>query len=241
MQARQGKRNRRLALALGTGLAAVLAAVAVVALGSTTDSSAAVASRSAPSVLTGIPQHGLTLGNPGAKVELIEFGDLTSPVSKQTAEEVLPKVIRDDVAKGKAKLVFRNFGIIGPQSTTAGAAAVAAGEQGHGWDFIEDFFSRQRRENSGYVTAKFLGSIAKASGVEDLAAWRKARNDGKTRAAVEATTKEATKIGLKGAPTFAVRGPRTHGLEILELVGGATPLSEHAETAAIEKAIAAAG
>lgn len=233
------KKNHRRALALGTGLAALIAAVAMIVLGSAADSNAAGAPP-APSVLTGIPQHGLTLGDPGAKVELIEFGDLTAPIPRQAEEDVLPKVIRDDVATGKAKLAFRNFGIIGPQSTTAGAAAVAAGEQGHGWDFIELFFGKQRKENSGYVTAKFLDPIATASGIEDLAAWRKARNGGTARAEVEATTKEAKKLGLLGVPTFAVRGPRTHGLEILELVGS-RPVSDHDEAAAIERAIAAAG
>ena len=88
------------------------------------------------------------LGDPKAKVELIEYGDLQCPVCKAYSEEVLPQIIENQVKKGKAKLIFRNFTIIGPQSAPAGAAALAAGAQGRGWNYLELFYRNQGKENS---------------------------------------------------------------------------------------------
>ena len=79
------------------------------------------------SLLRGIPQQGLALGDPEAAVEVIEYGDLQCPVCKAYSEEILPPIIENQVKKGDARLVFRNFTFIGAQSPTAGAAALAAG------------------------------------------------------------------------------------------------------------------
>jgi protein-disulfide isomerase len=214
------KRIGRLRLALGGALLAI-AVVAFAGVGS------AGAER-----LDGIPQEGLTLGKAGAPVELIEYGDLECPICKQAAERVLPRVIRTQVATGKAKLTWRNFTIISPDSGVAGAAAIAAGEQGRGWSFIEAFLRRQRKEGTGYATDAFLESIAAEAGVEDLARWNEDRRGSKARDQVKASTREAGhKLDLAGTPTFAIRGPRTHGLKLLGTPGGAAPLVKAIEEA----------
>ena len=102
---------------------------------------------------------------------LVEFGDLQCPVCKGYSEEVLPQVIETQVRSGEAKLEFRNYTIIGPESMPAGAAAIAAGKQGRGWKFVELFYRNQGVEDSGYVTDEFLTAIAKGAGVPDIAKW----------------------------------------------------------------------
>ena len=73
-------------------------------------------------------------------------------------------MIETKVRNGEAKIDFRNFTIIGPQSVAAGAAALAAGEQGRGWNFLELFYRNQGVENSGYADDEFLDAMAKAPG-----------------------------------------------------------------------------
>ena len=115
------------------------------------------------------------LGDPKAKVELIEYGDLQCPVCKAYSEEFLPQIIEGQVKEGKAKLDFRNFTIIGDQSAPAGAAALAAGAQGRGWEYLELFYRNQGKENSGYADDEFLTAVAKGAGVKDIAKWNKDR------------------------------------------------------------------
>jgi protein-disulfide isomerase len=145
---------------------------------------------------------------------------------------LLPRVIWTEIATGKAKLVWRNFVIMGPDSGTAGAAAIAAGEQGHGWSFIEAFLRRQGEEGTGYATASFLESIATEAGVEDLARWNEDRRSSEARQQVKASTREAAhKLRLVGTPTFAIRGPHIDGLKVLGTPGSAAPLVKAIEEA----------
>jgi len=183
------------------------------------------------SLVNGVPQQGLTLGDPKAKVELIEYGDLQCPVCKAFSEEVLPPVIENQVKNGKAKLIFRNFLIIGPQSAPAGAAALAAGAQGRGWNYLELFYRNQGKENSGYATDEFLTAVAKGAGVKDIAKWQTERKGTEFTDEVTATTEQAQKFGFTGTPSFAIKGPSSNGTELL-----GTPSSPGEIEEAIEKA-----
>jgi len=183
-------------------------------------------------LLNGIPQDELVLGKPSAKVAVVEFGDLQCPVCKGYSEEVLPAVIESRVRGGEATLEFRNYTIIGPESIPAGAAAVAAGRQGRGWEFVELFYRNQGAEDSGYVTDGFLTAIAEGAGVPDIARWDKERKDKAVVREVEETTAEARSLGFEGTPSFAVEGPGTKGLE---------PIGTPGSIGALEEAISNAG
>ncbi len=176
------------------------------------------------SLLKGIPQEGTMLGDPKAKVTLYEFGDLQCPICKEYSEQVLPQLISGPVRSGEAKVEFRNFTIIGTQSPPAGAAALAAGKQGRGWNFIELFYRNQGPEGSGYVTGSFLTSIAKGAGVKDIAKWNTDRKSKHIKERVSSTTAQAESLGFTGTPSFAVEGPRTKGLKTLGTPGSAEAL-----------------
>jgi protein-disulfide isomerase len=180
--------------------------------------------------LEGIPQHGTVLGEPGAKATLIEFGDLQCPICKAYSEEVIPRIVNGPVRRGESKLDFRNFTIISQQSVPAGAAALAAGEQGRGWNFIELFYRNQGEERSGYVTDEFLTSIARGAKVPDIAKWNEQRKSKRLLNEVARTTREASNhYEFNGTPSFVVQGP-----------GRAESLGTPESTEEIEAAIGAA-
>jgi protein-disulfide isomerase len=221
------RRAKLMQMAAGAVFLAIVVVVVLIVLnasgeggGDTDLEGAAEISRS----LRGIPQEELLLGDPEAPVELVEFGDLQCPVCAGYAEEILPPVIENQVRRGEVKIDFRNFTIIGPQSVDAGAAALAAGAQGRGWNFLELIYRNQGRENSGFADDAFLKAVAKAAGVEDVARW----NEDRARLAVEVeeTSREAEKLGLEGTPTFAIRGPATDGLEVIGTPGSVEALEE---------------
>jgi protein-disulfide isomerase len=229
------RRQRMVKLAsAGAFLALVVVAVLIVVSSGNNgggDSSNIVEAKEVDRLLAGIPQKGMVLGDPGAKVKVLEFGDLQCPFCKGYSEEVLPQVIERRVRGGEATLDFRNFTIIGPQSKPAGAAAIAAGEQGRGWNFVELFYRNQGTEDSGYATDEFLTAIARAAGVPDLAKWNQSRKSEAAIARVEATNAEAENLGFSGTPSFALEGPGTKGVEAI-----GTPESVDALESAIENA-----
>lgn len=174
--------------------------------------------------LAGIPQNGMVLGDPQASVTVLEFADLQCPFCKGYSEEVVPQIIENQVRGGEAKLSFRNFTIIDEQSIPAGAAAVAAGKQGRGWNFVELFYRNQGIERSGYVTDEFLTAIAEGAGVPDIAKWNSDRKSKAVLDEVSATTEEARELGFNGTPSFAVEGPGTDGTEAIGTPGSAGEL-----------------
>lgn len=228
------RRTKLMQLASGAVFLAIVVVVALIVVNSSSSDSGGDAENiegaaEVASALQGIPQDEMVLGDPKAPVELVEFGDLQCPVCKGFAEEILPPIIEKQVKNGEAKIDFRNFTIIGPQSVDAGAAALAAGAQGRGWNFVELFYRNQGGENSGYADDAFLEAVAEGAGVKDTAKWNEDRK--LLRAEVEETSREAEQLDFSGTPSFAIEGPGTKGLETL-----GTPSS----TGAFEEAIEAA-
>lgn len=157
--------------------------------------------------LKGIPQHGTVLGDPKAKVSVIEFGDLQCPACQQFSTDTAPDLISGPVSDGDVKYDFRQYLIIGPDSKTAAEAALAAGEQNRYWNFIELFYRNQGLENSGYVTDDFLESVAKGAGVPDIPKWNQDRDDPKWDKVLSKTQTEAQNLGFNSTPSFLVEGP----------------------------------
>jgi len=231
------RRTKLLQLAAGAVFLAIVAVAVLIVVNSTGNGGDTSLEGKAEvnRLLKGIPQgmalgdQGLVLGDLKAPVELVEYGDLQCPVCKGYSEDVLPPIIENEVRKGQARIVFLNFTIIGEQSVAAGAAALAAGKQGRGWNYVELFYRNQGEENSGYVTDEFLKAIAEGAGVKNIAEWERERKQ--LTSEVGSSTADAQSLGFEGTPSFVVRGPNT-GLELL-----GTPDS----TAALEEAIEKAG
>jgi protein-disulfide isomerase len=229
------RRTRLLQFGAGAAFLVIVAVVVLIVVNGNSDSGGDAQNlkevASVDSLVNGIPQEGLVLGDPKAKVELIEYGDLQCPVCKAYSEEILPAVIENQVKNGQAKLTFRNFIIIGPQSAPAGAAALAAGTQGRGWNYLELFYRNQGKENSGYADDEFLTAVAKGAGVKDIAQWQKERAGKKFTEEVTTTSEQAHTFGFTGTPSFAIKGPSSNGTELL-----GTPSSPGELEEAIEKA-----
>ena len=237
-KAASGERRTRLLqfAAGGVFLAIIIVVVVIVAVGGGSKSGGNASNiqhvAEVEKIVKGIPQEKLTLGKSTAPTTLFMYGDLQCPICKEYIEEFLPEIISTDVKSGKVKLTYRDFIIISEESIPAGEAAYAAGEQGKGWNFIETFYRNQGEERSGYVTEEFIESIAKAAGVPDMAKFNKERKSGKFKKEVEATTKQAsTTFGFTGTPSFAVEGPKSHGIELI-----GTPQTQEQLEERIEKA-----
>jgi protein-disulfide isomerase len=229
------RRTRLLQLGAGAVFLVIVAvAVLIVVNASSSDSGGDTELEevgSTKKLFAGIPQENLVLGDPSAPVEITEFGDLQCPFCKAFSVEVLPQVVETAIAQGKARIEFRNFTIIGPQSTPAGQAALAAGAQGRGWQFLELFYRNQGKENTGYANDAFLRAVAEGAGVPNIAKWNEDRKAAKLSNEVAETTEEAQQKGFTGTPSFLIKGPGTNGSELMN-----TPTSPQQMEEEIEKA-----
>jgi protein-disulfide isomerase len=156
--------------------------------------------------IDGIPQSGTVLGDDKATVTVLEFGDLQCPICGEFSKQESPQLVAM-ARSGDIKYEFKPWNIIGAQSPAASAAAMAASEQDHFWQFITAFYLNQGEENSGYVTSDFLDSIATAAGIPDKAEWKTDSAVDKWKDTFTANDKEATDLGFTGTPSISVIGP----------------------------------
>lgn len=230
MDAPEGNRSRTMKLALIAGLAAILTVVVLIVVsqsgekGGDTD----ISSERSGDVAS-LEQRGDEIGDASAAVTIVEYGDLQCPVCKQYSQTAVPDLLSGPVAGGDAKMRFRNWVIIGPQSSDAAKAALAAGEQDLLWDYVELFYKNQGTENSGYVTDDFLTAIAEEIAGLDVARWQEARQSPKWDAELKAIDEEAQAAGATGTPTVVVSGP-----------AGSSTLQGVPDAAAVEAAVEAA-
>lgn len=227
----QGSSSRRTQLIVLAVLGAILLiAIAIIASqggDDEDDGGGSGASGEVQSLIDGLPQDGDTIGEADAPVTILEFADLQCPFCAQVGTGEIPTLLEGPVSAGDAKIQFRNWVILGPESEAAAAAALAAGEQDRLWNFVEAFYADQGPENSGYVTDEFLRQIAEAAGVPDLEQWESDRDPARWQAEIKAIDAEATGLGFEGTPSFAI-----------DAGDGAEPLPNASTAADLEQAIA---
>ncbi|HEY4279236.1 MAG TPA: thioredoxin domain-containing protein [Conexibacter sp.] len=209
--ARARQRTRLFQLGGAVALAAVIVIVILVATGGgdsgpKKQAGETVAGQNATAALfDGIPQNGMTLGDPNAPVTMVEFGDLQCPFCKETSDSVLPDIIRNYVRSGRVKLVFRDVAFIGTDSIRAGQMGGAVAAQNKFWNFMHLFYANQKEENTGYVTDDFLREIAGGvAGVNVATALRERGNAAYQRDMSEAQREWQGTYGFQGTPAFVV-------------------------------------
>jgi protein-disulfide isomerase len=214
-------RNRRLLLLGGAILAAVLVVVVaiVVSQGGSDDSGSgggaapsasggeAQQSQSADvkELFGGIPQDGVTLGEPDAPATLIEFADLQCPFCAQYTTGALPTVIQDYVRSGRLKMQLRLLRFIGPDSERGAEVAAAATLQGRGWDYSDLFYRNQGQENSGYATDAFLERLARETPGLDMNQLESDLDSPPAQKLIRQAERQANQLGVSGTPTFFIQ------------------------------------
>lgn len=204
------RRTSLLRLGLVLGLAAVVVVVAVVVSSGGNDTktpgsgggSAAVADVNA--LFKGIPQDGITLGDPKAKTTLVEFADLQCPYCAQYNDKAMPAVVKQYVRSGRLQYELRLRSFLGNDSTRAAGAAAVAAKENRLFQFADLFYRRQGEENTGYVTADFIRGVAEDAGVDPDAAVRAADDPGGQPLVAEAEQKAAD-LGSTSTPDFYLR------------------------------------
>jgi protein-disulfide isomerase len=200
--------RRRWSLTAAVLGAAVLFTVAAILLsggaGSPGYPGPAVSLSDMQKTLARVPEHGLTLGRPGAPVTVTEFADLQCPYCDAYTLLVFPRLLDAYVARGRVRMVFRSLSFVGPDSVTAARAAAAAAEQNRLWSFVDAFYYRQRAENSGYVTPAFLRKVATLVSGLNVHRLMIARRSPRTLRALKAANSAAKAEGVMATPTFII-------------------------------------
>ena len=182
---------------------------------------------------------GMAIGNPKAKVSVIEYGSMTCPHCRDFARDGVPPLLANYVKSGKVRFEFRNF-VLNGYDLAASLVARCAGPKRF-FPATERIYSEQakwiariqstapaRMEAAKALPAeKQLAAMADIAGLKPLGVASgipAARIDqcladkGQAEQLMAYARKAGAEQGIKGTPTFFVNGKKVeaHGWAALE-------------------------
>lgn len=208
----------------GMGLSAAPGAGDAGAVASTTAPAGDVGTGTSASDTAAIMQLGprdAILGNANASVTIVEYGDYQCPYCGEFFSQTEPSIVSDYINTGKAKMVFRNFAFLGPESTAAAEAAECAEDQNKLWAYHDALYNAKvgddekgGSEDDGFFTRALFIQLAGDVGM-DVNTFTTCIDSDKyaTTVADEKTT--ASALGIDSTPTFSINGTQILGAEPL--------------------------
>lgn len=153
------------------------------------------------------------IGNPDAKVTVVDFSNYLCGHCRDHANDVLPLIKRDYIDTGKIRYIFRDFPFGGQENVIrAGEAAACAADNNLYLEYHEALFRAQAQWAglSGDALDNYLADLAGQIGIAP-ATFLQCLKSGSKRAGVLVDQKLATDLGLTGTPTFIVNGEKYTG------------------------------
>ena len=146
------------------------------------------------------------MGNPDAKVTLVEFGDYQCHFCNVFFHSTEESIVQKYVETGKVKIIFKDFNIIGPDSVNASHGAHCASEQGLFWEYHDILYNNWTGENNGWAASENLLKFAEEIKV-DVDKWSECMNNGTHSQTILESNNDARDLELTGTPAFFVIGP----------------------------------
>lgn len=150
------------------------------------------------------------IGNPDAKVELIEYASLTCGHCKDFHIDVLTSIKKDYIATGKVRFVFQEFPTPPVEIALAGfALARCSGESGY-LGALDDFFNNQSAIFEAANTGTFGETIiafGERNGVKE-ADFEDCITNQNYRRAVSASVTYGQDQGVNSTPTLFLNGEK---------------------------------
>ena len=192
---------------------------------------AAKAAKAAPShdwsrTVVATPEGGFRMGNPAAKVKLVEYGSLACPHCRHFEETGYKPLFKDYVRTGRVSYEFRNFLLNAPDLTVsllahcAGAAKffpmseVVFATQPQWFQKVGAITADQKAEMEKLTQQQRIARLAEFAGFEQIAVRfgvtparaRQCLADPKAVDRLVGITKAAVDAGINHTPTFLING-----------------------------------
>jgi protein-disulfide isomerase len=166
------------------------------------------------------------LGDPEAKVIMVEYSDFACPFCKRLHDDIMPLIKEQYIETGQVRFVYKDLIVVG--GDRAAEAAHCAGEQNAYWPYHDILFERQTEDRGRWSDVNVHRAYAQELGL-DAAALAECFEERRYQAKVSASTQEAQRNGGDGTPFILINNTP---------IFGAQPFPVFQE--AIERAIAGA-
>ena len=145
----------------------------------------------------------------GAKVTIVEFGDLQCPACA-AAHPTVKQVLAD--REGEVNFVWRHFPLpMHRNAMVAAVAAEAAGEQGKFWEMHDMLFENQTEWAEENNAKEIFTGYAEELGL-DTAVFTEALNSNFNAERIQTDQDDGIALGVNSTPTFFINGEKVNGV-----------------------------
>ena len=143
------------------------------------------------------------LGNPDAKITVVEFGDYQCTFCYKFHNDVMKKINDKYIESGDVNFVYKDFPLNGKSSILASEASYCAQQQDRFWTYHNMLYDNWGGENTGWITQEILIDFAKESGL-NLEKFSSCIKNSEFRQKVLNNEQFAKEININATPSFLI-------------------------------------
>ena len=148
-------------------------------------------------------QGSTILGNPDAKITIVEFGDYQCTFCYKFHDETMRKIDQAYIKAENVNFVYRDFPLNGPQSILASEASYCAQKQNKFWEYHDTLYNNWGGENTGWITKNVLLGFANDTKL-DLDSFSQCLENSEFKQKVLDNEQFAREIGIDATPSFLI-------------------------------------
>ena len=148
-------------------------------------------------------QGSVILGNPDAKITIVEFGDYQCTFCYKFHDETMKKIDQAYIKAENVNFVYRDFPLNGPQSILASEASYCAQKQNKFWEYHDTLYNNWGGENTGWITKNVLLGFANDIKL-DLDSFSQCLENSEFKQKVLDNEQFAREIGIDATPSFLI-------------------------------------
>ena len=145
----------------------------------------------------------IILGNPDAKITVVEFGDYQCTFCYKFHNDVMKKIHEKYIKSGDVNFVYKDFPLNGKSSILASEATYCAQQQDQFWAYHDILYDNWGGENTGWITQTILSDFAKELGL-DLKKFNSCMKNSEFQQKVLNNEGFAREININATPSFLI-------------------------------------
>ena len=158
-----------------------------------------------PSLLTkeNLIKGSIIMGDPNAKITIVEFGDYQCTFCYKFHEETMKKITDEYIKTNNVNFIYKDFPLNGKQSILASEAVYCAQKQNKFWEYHNILYNNWGGENTGWITENVLLGFAKDLEM-NLDDFSQCLGNSEFRQKVLDNERFGREIGINATPSFLI-------------------------------------
>jgi len=158
-----------------------------------------------PSLLTkeNLIKGSIIMGDPNAKITIVEFGDYQCTFCYKFHEETMKKITDEYIKTNNVNFIYKDFPLNGKQSILASEAVYCAQKQNKFWEYHNTLYNNWGGENTGWITENVLLGFARDLEM-NLDDFSQCLENSEFRQKVLDNEQFGREIGINATPSFLI-------------------------------------